>query len=254
MASARDERALEAAVMFSTSRAVAPAIAFQRRRQMGGRRTAGFFSALGGLVKGAARVATRLIPGTLDDALLESVLGGAGSSRTSVLPAALTTLAPAAGCPPGFKLVNRRCVVSGVTGVVQRLLPGGQTGVLSDEFGEAVLGAFDMPALVPAQVGSITRADGSVSPILRCPRGMVLGTDELYYKKGSINRKDRKWPPGSKPPISAADWRATKRFATVQKKIKTVAGDAGFTTTPKGRGKKGPSKAEIQAMIHHEGG
>lgn len=254
MASARDERALEAAIMFSSSAAVGPALITQRRRQVGGRRTAGFFSALGGFVKGGLRIATKLIPGTLDDALVEAVIGR-GAQRTDVSrPLSITSVATPAGCPPGFKLVNRKCVVAGVQGAVQRLIPGGRPGELTEEFGEAVLGAFDMPALVPAQVGSITRADGSVGVLLRCPRNMVLGVDDLCYKKGSIANRDRKWPKGSKPPISAADWRATKRFAAVQKKVKIVAGDAGFTTTKKGTGKKGPSKAELQALIHHEGG
>jgi len=109
---------------------------------------------------------------------------------------------------------------------------------LQDDAGEAVMGGFGVPAMVPQQVGSVARRDGTVSPILRCIPGMVLGRDELCYNKGTIPRTFRKWPPGSKPPISAKDWKAAKTFGIVQKKIKRIAGDSGLSCAKKGARRK----------------
>lgn len=220
------------------------AMMLQQMRARRGQRTFGFFSSLFGGVKKLASAALSSVP--VVGPGLSAVQQLVATSRAP-LTQPISSFAPptraaggataGAGCPVGFKLVNGRCVVSGITGTLQRLIPMGQTGVLpatTDEFGEAVMGGFGVPALVPAQVGTISRRDGSVSPILRCPRGAVLGVDGLCYTKGVIPRKFRKWPPGPKPPISAADWKASRTFASVQKRIKKVAGDSGLSCAKKG--------------------
>lgn len=136
--------------------------------------------------------------------------GGAGASGTS--------------CPEGYKVDSSgRCVADGIGGAAQRMLPGGSPGQLTTDFGPAVMGAFGKPALVPAQVGTVARKDGTVGPILRCPAGMVLGRDDLCYSKGQITKADRKWKPAAKPPMSAADAKALRRIGTLQKKIKRLA-------------------------------
>jgi len=68
--------------------------------------------------------------------------------------------------------------------------PGGVGG------GQAVAGGFNMPAFTPDVVGNISRMDGSSGPILRCPRGTVLATDNLCYAKGTKGLAvHRKWKP-----------------------------------------------------------
>jgi len=100
--------------------------------------------------------------------------------------------------------------------------------MLADEQGQAVMGAFGVPATVPMQVGSIMRRDGTVGPVLRCMRGSVLGIDQLCYVKGTIDKKNRKWVPARKPPISAADWRAAQSIKRVQRGVKRVASASGL--------------------------
>lgn len=138
----------------------------------------------------------------------------------------------AASCPDGYQVNPQTgiCEKSGTMGAVQRYLPGGQTGTMADIYGQAVVGAFGIPALVPAQVGTITRRDGTVNSVLRCPPGAVLGKDSLCYQKGTIAKKFRKWPPPStRCPISPRDWKAIKSIGRVQKTIRKVAGEAGMT-------------------------
>lgn len=136
-----------------------------------------------------------------------------------------------ASCPPGFRVDSKTgtCVKEGAEGAIERMLPGGDTGVLGDQFGPAVIGGFGVPAIVPAQVGTRARADGSVGPILQCPRGAILGKDDLCYQKGSIPVSFRKWRPAAKPPMSAADARALRRIKTLQGKAKKLATSAGLT-------------------------
>ena len=84
---------------------------------------------------------------------------------------------------------------------VQRFLPGGATGQYVP--GEAVLGQWGA-ALEPQVIGEVERQDGTTGPILRCLRGMVLGTDDLCYNK-PLARGKRKWPPGTKPFLTGGD-------------------------------------------------
>jgi hypothetical protein len=117
------------------------------------------------------------------------------------------------GCPPGTTL-NRsgQCQRAGAVAAVQAFVPGGQTGTIADDFGEAVIGAFGIPALVPKQVGTIERKDGSIGPILRCPTGAVLATDNLCYTKGTRGlAQNRKWRPGTRPFLTGGDVRCLRR-------------------------------------------
>lgn len=190
--------------------AIAQAIRVQRARQMSGLPTAGFF---GDILRGIGRTAVGAIP-----------IVGTGIS-TALFPRKPTVVAPPSpgSCPPGFVTDSRgRCVRSGVTGAVQRFLPGGETGVLpgrADGFGEATVGAFGIPALVPAGVSSVS---------LRCPPGAVLGKDNLCYQKGSIPVAFRKWRPARKPPISAKDWKCLQVSSRLEKKTKAIAMKAGW--------------------------
>lgn len=138
-------------------------------------------------------------------------------------------------CVPGFVWDEQRgmCVEEGWRAVAERLIPGGETGTMADIYGEAVLGAFNIPAIVPAQVGTIAKRDGTTAPILNCPPGAVLGKDNLCYMKGSIPMAFRKWRPAPKPPMTGADAKCLRRIGTLQGKIKKLASAAGFTTRKK---------------------
>ena len=130
-----------------------------------------------------------------------------------------TGLGAPRSCQQGFRLdAGGRCVATGIVGAAQRFIPGGATGVQGAEFGAAVMGSFGMPALEPAQVGSITRKDGSVGPILRCPPGSVLAIDNLCYNKGVKGLASfRKWPPGTRPFLTGGEVRILRRAETLRR-------------------------------------
>jgi len=69
-----------------------------------------------------------------------------------------------------------------------------------------VEGGFGLPAREPAVVGVIERMDGTQGPILRCPRGSVLATDNLCYSKGTRGlAAHRKWKPGTAPFLTGGE-------------------------------------------------
>lgn len=113
------------------------------------------------------------------------------------------------GCAPGYERDNRgRCIKSGFGGAVERFFPGGKTGTQSDVFGEAVMGGFGVPALVPFT---------EMIPRSSCPAGMILGQDNLCYRKGSIPMNLRKWKPGTKPFLSGGDVKCLRRANRLRK-------------------------------------
>ena len=137
---------------------------------------------------------------------------------TGILPGGGTGTGTAMtlSCPDGFK-VNARgeCVKEGVGGAVQRFLPGGKTGTLGDVQGQAIVGAFGVPGLLPAQVGTINGR-----PILKCPAGMVLGKDDVCYVRAVLPRQFRKWPAAARPPITAGDAKAIRKAEGAKKRVK----------------------------------
>jgi len=118
-------------------------------------------------------------------------------------------------CPPGTEVDLRgQCVTVGLRGRVSRFVPGGSAGQLTEDFGTAVVGAFGMPAMVPAQVGVIQRRDGTTGPILRCPRKTVLGADNLCYMAPG---RFRKWPRGTRPFLTGGDVKCLRRANTLRR-------------------------------------
>lgn len=201
--------------MASRQRTVeARALRAQRARQMAGQPTYGFFS---DLIRGAGSVIGSIIPGPIDDFVINK---GIDLFTSDQKPGAR------ADCPPGFTPNPRTgvCEVTGVKGTIERFLPGGSTGTLPQvpdaRYGNAVMGSFGVPALQPAQASSM---------MLRCPPGSVLGKDNLCYQKGSIPAQFRKWKPARKPPISAKDWKALQTSKRVSDKAKKIAGTAGYS-------------------------
>lgn len=153
--------------------------------------------------------------------------GSAGSSSSAALASEGT-----GSCPSGYERdAQGRCVRSGLGGAVERLVPGGETGMLPQGrgYGPAVMGAFGIPAIQPSQTGTVIAGDGTVRPTLGCPPGAVLGKDNLCYMKGSIPRQFRKWKPKPRPVMSAADGKTLRKADRLKNKVKKLAQGAGFT-------------------------
>lgn len=141
--------------------------------------------------------------------------GGGGGRSTPV------TLQPIPqsrqNCPAGFtRDAAGNCVQTqgaptpGFRGAVQRLLPGGQTGFQPiPQFGNAVMGQYGA-ALEPSTMSST---------MLKCPRGTVLGTDDLCYNRKDIKNSERKWPRGRRPLLTGGDLRAITQASAAARKI-----------------------------------
>jgi len=154
------------------------------------------------------------IPGAIG-----GVIGGGGSTAPVAPDPAGLGLVATPSCNPGFQWnpSTQQCEQIGIAGGAARLFPGGATGVQPAGFGAAVIGAFGIAALQPAVVGSITRASGETGPILRCPRGAVLGTDDLCYSKGIKGLYAfRKWKPGTRPFLTGGEVKCLRRAATLR--------------------------------------
>lgn len=91
---------------------------------------------------------------------------------------------------------------------------------------QAVTGAFGMPAMAPF-AESRTHLD--------CPKGFVLGKDNLCYPKAVLSgrSKFRKWRVGLKPPISAADARLFRKLDAARDRIIKMAGSVDLVTKKK---------------------
>jgi len=114
-------------------------------------------------------------------------------------------------------------------------LPGGRPFVqlangtdVAAPAGTAVVGAFNLPAMVPQVVGLIADHHGQANPIRRCLAGMVLGKDDLCY--AGLPNKWRKWPKAARPPVSASDAKAIRRAAASVNRVKRLAKSVGLTT------------------------
>lgn len=141
------------------------------------------------------------------------------------------------GCGGGMVLRNGRCVPTGPPAGPPRFtgsnagqgLGGGTTTIVPlpnidravispaerSLMATAVMGQWGA-ALVPEQVGTVRRGDGSVGALLRCIRGMVLGTDDLCYNKPLANGK-RKWPRPTAPFLSGGDVKCIRKSIRLRK-------------------------------------
>ena len=199
---------------------------------------------------------SNLRPGTRTSAgLLDAVIGGIGGFVTGGPAGAIAGVATGLGrkgprkvttgggtrlvggsqCPAGTVPVDGECRVTGIRGTVERILPGGKTGVRDPvpSTRTPMLDDFGVPAVTPMVVGTITRKDGTVGDILRCGPGEVLGKNDLCYRRGSIPPGLRKWKPARKPPISAKQWRMLQGASTAENRAKEVAQKAGWKVTRK---------------------
>lgn len=101
------------------------------------------------------------------------------------------------------------------------LFPGGDPGV-TPAGGNAVMGAFGLPAMTPVTQSRIVR---------NCGPGMVLGKDNLCYPRSILSRRSkfRKWRQPPRPPVTSGDVKAIRRAARAKKRVKGLAKDVGFS-------------------------
>jgi len=108
-------------------------------------------------------------------------------------------------------------------GAAQQFAPAMPQQDFGDGFGGAVMGRFGA-ALVPATVPA-TR--------LRCPRGAVLGKDNLCYDH--IHKKDRKWNPGTKPLLTGGEMRIMRKAQALETRLKNLGVPCGVSKKRKTR-------------------
>jgi len=104
----------------------------------------------------------------------------------------------------------------GFRGIVERLVPGGRTGLVvsppasfAGGGGEVVMGQYGA-----GEVPGSLMVDRAV-----CRRGMVVGTDGICYNRSQISNKERLWPRGRRPLLTGGDMRAISTAARAGKRL-----------------------------------
>ena len=161
-------------------------------------------------MKGVGRVATGIIPGTLDDQLFNMAFGQP-TGRSTFDPRSIGITAPTGrpstrrfgdACPTGYELRNGRCEKAGIRGTLERTFPGDVGG---DQYAwQAAVGRYGYGAVPHPEMREH----------LVCPPGMVLGRDELCYE--SLSNKERKWKKGPKPFLTGGERKALQTAARLR--------------------------------------
>lgn len=144
--------------------------------------------------------------------------GRAGTMLPAVVNLGFTGGSGSGGCPGLTQVrVGERCVD------LTALPPGGRPATYAAQ-GTAVPGAFGLPAFQPM---------AEERRMLKCPRGTVLGMDDLCYPKQVLSRRSqwRKWKGAPRPPISNAHVRAIRLRGQALDRIGELAKDAGLHVT-----------------------
>lgn len=146
-----------------------------------------------------------------------SMIGISGPGATGLTDPGYTG-ASSGPCPTGYTWNGTQCVASGISGAVQRFLPGGQTGTGMDVYGSAGIDEFGHMYIEPYVYSQ---------PMRRCPPGTVLGKNNRCYDK--IANKDRMWPRGPRPLMTGGEMKVLRRAEMLKKKVKRLATTSGFT-------------------------
>jgi len=137
--------------------------------------------------------------------------GGRRPTMPTILgPGSLSGEFGGSACPPGRIRVGNSCVAptAALPGGRPFTVPAGGGGTAADGL-VGMLSGGPEPAM---EVGTITRNDGSVGPILRCPPGMVLAIDNNCYAKGLKGLATfRKWKPGTKPFLTGGEVKCLRK-------------------------------------------
>lgn len=151
--------------------------------------------------------------GVIGDLGRELIGGLTGGRATPSEPAQGSPAIPGSltgqpsGCPPGTIRIpgTLQCVSPG------DMWPGGAPGVVPTS---------PAPMTAPGMLGAV-QPQATQQRRLRCPRGYVLGADELCYHRSAISNKQRKWPKGRKPLLTGGDLNAISRAARAAGRMKT---------------------------------
>lgn len=149
-------------------------------------------------------------------------------NQVSGLP--FTNLAGQILCNPGFELRGGQCVpivqIGGGGSNVPMLPPTTNITTPAEGAFQAVSGAFGMPAIAPRHefVGRFN-----------CPKGMVLGEDELCYPKQVLRRDSRfrKWKPGVRPLLTGGQRNNLRKARVSLMKVKEAGSSLGLTVKKK---------------------
>jgi hypothetical protein len=199
---------------------IGTAVAAIGRAVVGGAATKAISKAgawVGRQVGGVARVAT-------NNPVLTGAVGGA--LIPSFMPTAPPVPTPQGSSGGGYTGPRED---SKIKRILQRIVPGGQTGLewtpvndMTDKHGNPVL-------LHPAMVARY-----------EVPRGYVVVEGNDGEKYGMLRRvavANGLWKAPPKPPISGYDARAIRRAAAATKRVKKLASKVGFTCQKKGTGR-----------------
>ncbi len=148
------------------------------------------------------------------------------------------------GCSVGFIRRDGICQrkTPGITGAVQRFLPGGSSGFdpAAPRFGANGGGGPYMPSI-------------DVREVRECLPGDVLGRDGFCYSKSDISNKNRAWPKGRKPLGTPGELAALAKAAAFGRRMETTVKrmqKVGVLKKPKPAARK----QITSAAQHHAGG
>jgi len=123
----------------------------------------------------------------------------------------------------GFQQSPARRVIKkpGIEGLIERVLPFGETGFIVENGHLPMIGPFGVQPGVKEVAVRV------------CPTGMRLGIDGLCYPKQLLaaRSKLRAWPSEMKPPVTNADRRALNKIDSVRTKLKKMGKKADLKVT-----------------------
>ena len=148
--------------------------------------------------------------------------------------------------------------VPGISGFVQRVIPGGATGleVLPSDGGEVV----PMGPAVGTGQAVVGRFGAGIEPMVRvsevrdCPRGAVLAVDGLCYNRRDLRNSERFWPRGRRPLLTGGEMRAISTAASAARKLQRKQKDLmklGLLPKPTARRRAPSGVAGHKATLEH---
>ena len=142
----------------------------------------------------------------------------------------------------------------GIRGFVQRVVPGGATGLEVEQNGMMPAAAMGAPGLATlGRFGAAVEPTFRSSTIRDCPRGMVLAVDSLCYSRRDVRNSERFWPRGRRPLLTGGEMRAISTAASAARKLQRKQKDLqelGLLPKPTARRKKGAVAGHKATLAH----
>jgi hypothetical protein len=153
--------------------------------------------------------------------------GSAGRSASPLVPSRSSGIVPGLVGIGLDWLRNRANGSGGGTSLVQQCppgtlrLPGGACGNLPG--GEVTGGGMILTTgeVVRGRYGAAEMPDARPITTKRCRKGLILGDDELCYRKADLRKDERKWVPGRKPLLTGGELNAIRTAARAANKMKS---------------------------------